>query len=303
MTRHSLQGAGVGMEIVGPDRLSVSSSINVTARGLAKVESQNLDASIAGSKLGGCKATSIGALIHRIRPNLGNGVSGVFTAADGVHSDPIQLEDLVKGFIVHTDASGAELPLALGGPLRIIFPAGVAVQAAICGTPKAVNLKGAVKLELHSEYELTELRLSNALCKLAPQIILELEEAHSASLFGFARTFGGILDPAKVVVSGLDARGLSLNVTASSGLVSDDLLVPFPRPLLSVEEVMPLAMEMHRSAFANLDIAFKWQSRYYTEPVTVACRAALRSRRFNAVAALAVAVAAVGCARLAFRRR
>lgn len=294
------------MEITGPDRLSVASSITVAGKGLAKVQSEIIADAVVGSKLHGCKGTSIGAIMSRLRPNLGNGVSGVFTASDGVQTDPIELDQLVKGYILHTDASGAELPTSLGGPLRVIFPTGIAIQDSVCGTPKPVNVKGVIRLELHSEYELQELKVSQDICAQAPQMILTLEEMHMASLLAFARTFGGILQPAKVAVTGLDARGLTLCVTSSSGVVSEDLLAPFPRPLHSVSDVMLMVMEMHRTAFSEVDVAFKLRSRYYTEPIVVAARVALRSPHFNTVAAIAlvtVGVASLGWARLGSRRR
>ena len=81
------------MEITGPDRLHVASSINVAAKGLAKVESLVVDGGVAGEKLSliGTHAIKIGTLLERIRPNLGNGVSGIFIADDGTATDAIEL--------------------------------------------------------------------------------------------------------------------------------------------------------------------------------------------------------------------
>jgi len=73
-------------------------------------------------------------------------VGGVFRAADGVATLPIAREDLMRGFLVHSDADGR--PLAKGGPLRLAFPACVAVQGAVCGSPKPPDLKNCVSLEL-----------------------------------------------------------------------------------------------------------------------------------------------------------
>ena len=58
----------------------------------------------------------------------------------------------VQGIIVHTKADRTSaLPLELGGPIRVIFPPDVGVQAAICGKPKPVNLKGVCRLELSAD--------------------------------------------------------------------------------------------------------------------------------------------------------
>ena len=63
---------------------------------------------------------------------------GVFKAADEVETAPISRQDLMRGFLVHSDEDGK--PLAKGGPLRLAFPDGVAVQCAVCGTPKPPDL-------------------------------------------------------------------------------------------------------------------------------------------------------------------
>ena len=76
---------------------------------------------------------------------------GVFKAADGVATAPISRADLMKGFLVHSDEDGK--PIAKGGPLRLAFPDGVAVQSAICGTAKPPDLKDCVSLELRDEVQ------------------------------------------------------------------------------------------------------------------------------------------------------
>lgn len=290
------------MEIAGPDRLNVSSSINVTAKGLAKAESVLLPSDVLSKngKLAGCKAATLKTLLTRTRPNLGNGVSGVLTAADGVSTDPISFSELIQGYIVHSDGTGSELPEALGGPLRAVFPDGVAIQSSVCGTPKPVNLKGLVKLELHSDYELKECSVARELTSAGPKIIAELEEYHSASLIAFGRVHGGVALPSAVAVAGLDARGLMLRITAPGGGEQTEALAPFPRPLANAADVLPLVLEMHRVAYAQLNWRFKIHSRYYTEPAAVACRVALRSPS-NVAAATALLAGTAAAAVLLLR--
>jgi hypothetical protein len=293
------------MEIAGPDRLNVSSTISVTTKGLVKAESVPLPPEVLSnnSKLAGCKAISLKALLARTRPNLGNGVSGVLTAADGVSTDPIIFSELIQGYLVHSDATGAELPSALGGPIRAVFPDGVAIQSAVCGTPKPVSLKSLAMLTLHSEYELRELAAARELTRDGPRLVAELEEFHSASLFAFARVHGGVVLPSAVAVAGLDARGLTLRITvADGGGEQIEALAPFPRPISSASDVVPIAMEMHRAAFAQLDWRFKLHCRYYTEPVAVACRMALRSPA-NVAAATALLAGTAAAAVLLLRGR
>ena len=54
--------------------------------------------------------------------SMGNGISGVLAASDGISTEPIAYEELTKGWIIHSDASGAELKQGQGGPLRVVFP-------------------------------------------------------------------------------------------------------------------------------------------------------------------------------------
>ena len=289
------------MEISGPDRASVTSSMTVSVKGMSKLESAALSEADVGAKLAGCKAIGIGTLLGRVRPSMGNGISGVFVASDGISTEPIAYEDLTQGWIIHSDASGGEL--TQGGPLRVVFPTGVAVQSSICGNPKPVNLKGVVRLELASTFELKSAKLAEALAMSAPRLIAELEEYHTASLRAFAKHYCGVEEPASVAIAGLDARGFTLRVTSASGEVLEDLLAPFPRPLVDDRDVYPLAMEMHRAAFAALPSSFKLQSNYYTEPVSVACRLAWKSPRARLVIGSTVAAAAaVGIVLLRARR-
>ena len=246
------------MELEGPDRCHVSSSITVTAAGLAKLESTPLTAEIVGAKLEGCKACRIATLLDRLRPNLGNGISGYFTAADGVTTDPIPYADLRQGFVVHSDRAGV-VPLqgSLGGPLRIIYPPAVAIQSSICGTAKPVNLKGCVKLTLASEYEVMQSVLAAELSKAAPSAILLLEETYGSDMFvAFARHFGGVKaeeEIPRVRVAGVDARGFTVCVTDASGKEDTfECLAPFPRPLTTADEIVPMALEMYGAAAAAL---------------------------------------------------
>ena len=120
-----------------------------------------------------------------------------------------------------------------------------------------------------------------------------MEERHSASLLAFAKHHAGIPDPARVAIAGIDARGFTLNVTTVDGGVHESLLAPFPRPLERAGDVLPLAMEMHATAFGSLDVRFKLHARYFTEPVVVALRDASKSPTARVVVASVAAAAIV----------
>jgi hypothetical protein len=293
------------MELSGPDRLNVTSSLTLTVKGLTKLESKTLPAGVGGSKLVGCQAIALSTLLERVRPNLGNGVSGIFTASDGVVTDPISFDELVKGFIVHSDAQGGALSQGLGGLVRLVFPDGVAVQAAVCGTPKAVNLKGVIKLELKSTFEVEQLAVAKQLAASAPSIILYLEEHHGPKLLAIAYHLGCHLEPReqpveKVRIMGLDARGLMLRVvrpggTKGLGGTEGELLAPFPRPLVDGADIVPLTFEMHARACAALGWRFRMRHHDYISPLFDL----LASPR---VAQALAAVAAVTAAFLVLRR-
>ena len=143
------------MEVVGLDGRHRPHKMVVTAQEMAVLGGTvTLDASLAGAKLAKCVGTPLGPLMDALHWGSGQGfklgpsVSGRLTATDGVTTHPIAYPELVQGVIVHTAPSGDALPQSLGGHFRVAFPAGVAVQDSVCGTPKPVNLKGVCRLEL-----------------------------------------------------------------------------------------------------------------------------------------------------------
>ena len=168
----------MSLEIVGPERLSVSRSVTVAATGIQKLKSSP----VVGGKLEGCLGASISALLARVVGDCGDGVSGVFVAEDGAKTEPIEMFELLQGTIVHSDASSGLLSQKQGGPLRVTFPEGVAIQDSMCGTAKPVNLKGAVRLTLSSHFELKDARLARQLSAAAPKFILGLEERQAQKL-------------------------------------------------------------------------------------------------------------------------
>ena len=115
---------------------------------------------------------------------------------------------------------------------------------------------------------------------------------------------GGGHPPERVAIAALDARGFTLRVTPRAGSARTysvgggaatnelEVLAPFPRLLTAASDVLPLAMEMHRAAFASLGQGFKLRSGYYTEPVVVACRVACKSPAALLAASAALAAAA-----------
>ena len=73
--------------------------------------------------------------------------SGVFVAFDGVATQPVAAAELGKGVLIHTEAGGA--PLSRGGPLRLNYPSGVAIQPSVCKKePGPAQLKSVIRLDL-----------------------------------------------------------------------------------------------------------------------------------------------------------
>ena len=284
----------MSLEIVGPERLSVSRSITVPAKGLQKNLPQV--STPVGGKLAGCVGASVGALLAKCVGECGGGVSGVFTAEDGVSTEPIAMDELVQGVILHSaDAAGAPLPDKMGGPLRVCFPEGVAVQASPCGTgTKPVNLKSIVKLTLSSQFELKDATLARELSRAAPNFILLLEERHAPTILAMATHYGGVEGATAASIRALDARGFTLAVTTADGAEREGVLVPFPRPLEAGSPIEPqlerLVAEMHAAAFDALGVRFKLRHRFYWD----AARERARASPLHLAAVVAVGAFAAG---------
>lgn len=285
----------MSLEIVGPERLSVSRSISVTAKGLKTLE---VTPTPVGGKLAGCVGASVGALLAKVVGECGDGVSGIFEAADGASTDPIAMHELVQGVVLHSDSSGAALPEKMGGPLRVVFPEGVAVQDSVCKTKQSsINLKMAVKLTLSSQFELKDAKLAQELSRIAPKAILELEQEHAHTVLAMAAHYGGMVDATAANIRALDARGFTFAVTTADGAEREGVLAPFPRPLEAGTDVAAqlaqLVAEMRATAFGALGLRFRLRSykRNFVDPPRRYCSAILLG------AAALAALAAVYCAR------
>ena len=105
---------------------------------------------VESAKLAGCIAWPLLELVTLAGDLAGAPLDArsvsVFTASDGLTCDPVSLADLSQGFIVHSGPAGE--PLSSGGPLRVCFPPGVAVQTSKCGMTGPVNVKGVVRLSI-----------------------------------------------------------------------------------------------------------------------------------------------------------
>ena len=69
--------------------------------------------------------------------------TGIFGARDGMRTDAIPFDTMVKGILLHSDAKGEALQS--GGPLRLWFPEDAGLRCA-SGNPLAV--KDVCKFEL-----------------------------------------------------------------------------------------------------------------------------------------------------------
>ena len=94
--------------------MTSNSSNNVPLEQLTSLEPATVPASDA--KFAGFVGCSVKALLGAAKSG-----TGVFTAGDGMSTEPIAFEILAQGIVLHTDAEGK--PLQHGGPLRLWFPA------------------------------------------------------------------------------------------------------------------------------------------------------------------------------------
>lgn len=90
------------------------------------------------------KGVSVAEVLRSVVGREAEGASGVFYANDGVKSQPIPAAELGEGVLVHTGPSGGAMR---GGPIRVRYPEGKAVQKSPCGNETMpLTLKGVVKL-------------------------------------------------------------------------------------------------------------------------------------------------------------
>ena len=121
-------------------------SVQLTLTSITALETADVtDGKLAGFL--GCNLSSVVDAARAAGLVFNNTVGGKFVASDGVESGIVASAELGVGVVVYADADGA--PLATGGPLRLVYPEGVAVQASVCGkNPGPLQLKMLVRLEL-----------------------------------------------------------------------------------------------------------------------------------------------------------
>ena len=90
------------------------------------------------AKFKGYKGTRVAALLGAAKTG-----TGVFTAGDGMQTDPIAFDILQQGIVMHTDADGK--PLTHGGPLRLWFPADAGLR---CSSGNNLAVKDVRRFEL-----------------------------------------------------------------------------------------------------------------------------------------------------------
>ena len=99
------------------------SKAKVTLDDLRDLEVTLLESPPFPVELKGCS----GASVHHL---LGKATAGFGVISGDEETEKIDYADLAKGVLVHSGPGGRQpLEADMGGPLRIVFPAGVALQA------------------------------------------------------------------------------------------------------------------------------------------------------------------------------
>ena len=93
-------------------------------------------------KFGGHRGCSVRALLGAAKSG-----TAVFTAGDGMVTEPIEFATLLQGILIHSDADGK--PLEHGGPLRLWFPPACGLRCAK-GNPLAVKDVRSMELTVSS---------------------------------------------------------------------------------------------------------------------------------------------------------
>ena len=257
----------VSLVIDGPSTPTKHRNFQLSVSGLRRLE-KTLVSDPDHAKLAGCAAVVIGTVLEKFVgvDNL-PALVGVLHASDGVATNPIHIDELCKGLLIRTDYSGEALPASQGGPLRIIFPKGIAVQSSVCGTPKPINLKDVVKISLSHAYTIEDVELEKSLRASSARIRKHMNDDHADSCKAYAAAHGaGGLLPDEIdsaVMIGLDSRGFTLRVSASKLSSPLEVLIPYPRKLEKAAEVRKLAVEMHMTAYNTLGVGYKIRHNFY----------------------------------------
>ena len=98
-----------------------ASKAKVTLEDLLALEAITVESPPFPADAAGCSGVSVSHLLGKATAGV-----GVFIGDD--ETEKIDYEELAKGVLLTTSATGAPLSLDDGGPLRCVFPVGVALQ-------------------------------------------------------------------------------------------------------------------------------------------------------------------------------
>ena len=79
---------------------------------------------------------------------LGKATAGVGVIQGDTETEKINYAELAQGVLLYQRPDGSPLPLAQGGPLRAVFPAGVALEADEEGCDSPADVKDVRGIEL-----------------------------------------------------------------------------------------------------------------------------------------------------------
>lgn len=103
--------------------------------------------------------------------------------------------------------------------------------------------------------------------KSAPRVMRHMNDDHGDSLKAYALAFGQHPDASRTksaILTGLETEGFILELTLEDGSKVSDVLVPYDRRIQSAKELHKIAVDIHVKAFAELGVAYKITSGYYT---------------------------------------
>jgi len=177
--------------------------------------------------------------------------AGILVASDGLVTDPIQMDELVQGLILHTSAINT--PMA---GLRAWFPPDTAVQQTSCGKVGSVDLKGL------DECIISDTVLIHNLQMAAPGLIVEANSINRTELLNIARGLAGFPSATNVCVVRISVAGLVLTVSAPLEADHHKVLVRFSGPLKQVDDVWRELHSLNRRALRSLGLLYQLRQGY-----------------------------------------
>lgn len=108
--------------------------------------------------------------------------------------------------------------------------------------------------------------LNSFLEKSRRRICGHMNGEHNSSVKAYARYYGKMTDLKEAQMIDVELTGFKLKVTNRDGSIVL-CLVPFPKTLISADQIHKYAIDMHKEAFNGLGFMYRVSNGYYITPI------------------------------------